>query len=720
MPIENEYLVEISSQLFDPPLVHRQIVKVITLETMDEVYYTALSAWEYHFGIGGDHHPESLTRAGILFDMKLHQLEGPNWVKVHPPIKRNVREAASDLCEPDEWFKSMLKDVDVARFPARDRSYFAANVWYNETSKPLASLEALVMRRLSLYNYTQSDAEGDLVVASTTNLRPYKLPALIKKYAQPVHLGLSDPFLRRCLVNGVNLMNNIMGVTEFYETLNFKYDFESFMTTPYPSTSSSGVRMGRNSVTTIDGVSIRQIVNGKKGVQAPYAFSVVNKYVEDIRKGIDVVYPERCCKVAFKYEIVDAMWTFGDKRVAKYLKCREFFIPHFVDFLISGMVHGYRMLLERGNTICIGLKWWYGGAHQFATELGYGRPDIHYFGGDVKGQDYSTHSYSLGLFTAAGIAYVNPSSPDYNVFMTMMRQNSAHLEAKFVNFVGNMWRWVVGTMPSGHWVTSHGNSWILAMYWWAYVYGVHERNPRARLLIRTKTGWAVSKKYFIRFKVYGDNHIVAMCESAMVYLSYMDFVDWMAGLNITIHDIQDDVPLISVPDVIGNLKVTGIVFLKRYLVETNVGGVKYVIPYKKFQDMAPKIVYGNTKRKNEYDILLALSGLAWDTMGTNIQVYKMLLGLYSAVKLRILELGMTPLEVYMKTYDTLGQDVVKRARKIAIPVEDFVRFPTRAELLQRHVYDEKGFTYRRVPSNTGCVWIDDLQGHTYKNKYTAN
>jgi len=719
-PLDDGELVEIVSNMLKEPLVHRQIVSKVTLQAIDDIYYSALAAWEYQYGIGGDHHPESLTRAGIYFDMKLNRIEGPNWVKVPPPVLRNTRELTSDVEEPKAWFTDMLKDLDVARFPFQDRNYFEENVWYREKMSPVSSLVSLILRRFSLYNYTQSDAEGKLVTSSTSCLRPHKLPILIHKYAKPVHMGLKDHFVRRCLTNGVMLLNNVMGVTQFYESLFFEYSLEEFLTTPFPASSSSGIRMGRNTKTTVGGIPVRKIVNGRKGVQAPYAFSVVNKYVEDIRYGADVDYPERCCKMAFKYEIVDSMWSFGKSRQEKYLKCREFFASHFVDFLISTMVHGYRMLVERGNTICIGLKWWYGGAYSFVRELGYGRKDIHYFSGDLKGQDYSTHSYSLGLFAAAGMAYVHPNSPDYDLYNYMMRQNTDYLQAKFVNLVGNMWRWIVGTMPSGHAVTSHGNSWILAMYWWSYVYGVHERNPRAKILVRTPTGWAVSKQYFVRFKVYGDNNIAALSENVMQYLSYKDFAQWLGALDIVLQDIQDDVPLISVPDSIGNLKVTGIVFLKRYFIETTMMGITYVLPFKRFKDMAPKIVYGNSKRKNEYDVLLALSGLAWDTMGTNFQLYTILLTLYTGTVARIKKLNMSPLEEYMKTYKDEGLEQTKRARKIAIPLDDFMRFPTRTELLQRHAFNEKEFTYRKVPRPRGCVWIDDLQGETYKNKYTAN
>lgn len=719
--MDDHHIIEISSAMFNPPVTYTQAVKTINMEVIEETYYAALAAWEYHYGIGGDMHPESLTRNQIVFDMKLHHLEGPNWVKVIPPCQdRGTMEMTSELEEPKDWFKDMLKDIDIARFPSYNRTFFEEHVWYNQATPVVSSLQALVLRRLSLYNYTSADSQGKLVASSTSNLRPFKVPLLIKKYAQPVHKGVEEGFKRRCLTNGVILLNNIMGTVDFYENLFFEYSFEEFRKTPFPSNSSSGIRMGRNSKKTIDDMVIRTIVNGRKGVQAPYAFGVVDQYVTALRDGKEPTYPERCCKVAFKYEIVDCMWSFGEARLVKYLKCREFFIAHFVDFLIATMVYGYRMLIERGNTICIGLKWWYGGAHEFATELGYGKPDISYSGGDIKGQDYTTHAWALGLFSASGLAYVNPHSPDYKVYKKMAEACSNHLEAKFVNFTKNMWRWVVGTMPSGHAVTSHGNSWILAMYWWSYVYGVHERNPRAKILIRSPTGWAVSKAYFIRFKVYGDNHVVALSAAARVYLSYSDFVEFMNVYGVTIHDIQENVPLISVPDAAGGLKREGIVFLKRYLIETDVQGVKYVLPYKKWKDMAPKIAYGNSKRKNEYDILLAINGLAWDTMGTNNVLYKILLTMHCTVRTRIATLGLKPLASYLATYNDTRLELEKRARKIAISLDDYLRFPTQKELVQRHVYNEDLFTYRKIPEPRGCVWVDDIVGRTYKNRYTAN
>lgn len=718
--VGNEYIIEIQSALVKPPLVHRQSVKDLTMDSMVHVYFTALSIWEYKYGIGAKEHPFGMTRGEIYTDMVLHNFEGPNWLKVNPPFRRGAREQALDKPDLGTWYGDILKDVDMARFPTVDRSYFQKFVWLDSSLRTgVPPLYALVMRRLSLFNYTQSDSEGPLAVASTTNLRPYKLPLLVRKYAQPVHKGLLDPALRRGIVNGIQVLNSVMGVNKFYGRVWYKYDVEDLLKTPFPGGSSSGLRKGRSEHVVEEGLRVRRVVNGLKRVQAPYAFSVADQYINAWKSGLEPEYPERCCKCAFKYEVYDAMWTFGEDRKKKYLKCREFFITHFVDFIISVQCQGFRVLLERGNTICIGLKWWYGGAHTFVTELGYGRKGVKYFGGDIRGQDYTTRHFLLQFFMISALVYFDRRSPDYKWFKKMVYQNADYIVAKLVNFFGDMWRFIIGTMPSGHFVTSHGNSWIFAVLWWAYVFGVHERNPRAKILVRVTDGWEIGKKYFIRFKVYGDNHNVALCEESRLYLDYNDFVAYMADIGITIHDIQYDVPLISQIDSMGNLRVIGLVFLKRYFIETIMDGKKYVIPYKRFMDTALKIVYGNSMRKNEYDVLLALNGLAWDTMGTNVYTYKVLLQIYEAVSMRVRVLNLAPLEVYLRTYDPSGTELEKRAKKIGIPVQDFFRFPSRKELAMRHVFIPSEHYYRKVPSMRGCLWSDELEGETYANEYPA-
>jgi hypothetical protein len=414
------------------------------------------------------------------------------------------------------------------------------------------------------------------------------------------------------------------------------------------------------------------------------------------------------------------MWSFGKKRLEKYMKCREFFIPHFVDFLLCCMVFGYRMLLERGNTITIGFKWWFGGAQTFASELGYGRADVFYSGGDIKGQDYTTPQYMLNMFVASTLVYLDPSSPDYELFKYVLRHCGDYLVAKLVNFTGNMWRWVVGTMPSGHYTTSHCNSWILAVYFWAYVYGVHVRNRKAGILYKTQSGFGIGAQYFIRFKVYGDNHVLALNREAMKYLSYMDFVSFVKGLGIDIHDIQNNVPLISVPDTQGGLKTTGIVFLKRYLIEVTTKSGTVILPYKTFKDTAPKIVFGNSPRRNVFDYLLALSGLAWDTMGVNTYVYNIIVSLYQAAAYYIQKNNLGLLSEYLNSYADKGEEARKRARKIGIPLEDYMTFPTREELLRRHKFVPESHWYRRAPKLHGCIWDDLFQGKSYPNQYFVN
>jgi hypothetical protein len=725
MSVDTGWYVEITSGIVKPPLVYTTVIKTIDEESLKDAYYSALTSWEKDFGIGQHNHTFSLTKNEMYTDMRLHAMCGNNWVVSPPPFRRNVRASSQDLIPPPDWWVTMLQNVDVARFPQISRDDFKRYVWFGNRFEetralPLSSLQFLVTRRFSLANYLGADSIGPIVTSATDGLYPRKVPLLIGKYAKDVHIAQNDPFIRKCLLGGVHLLPNIMGTYRYFGTQVFVYSEEELFRMPFPGTSSAGLRPGASYNVGLGGHSVRVLYNGKKRLQAPYAFNRVASYINDFKIGKTPLYPEVCCKIAFKYEIVDSMWTHPDKRAEKYLKCREFFIPHFCDFVISVLVFGFRMMIERGNTICVGFKWWHGGAHTFATELGYGRDDITYGGGDIKGQDYTTPHYMLQLFIASTIPYIDPKSPDYELFMYMLRQAGDHLVAKYVNFDGAMWRWVIGTMPSGHYTTSHANSWILAVYWWAYVYGVHLRHPRARILVKVNGILGVNPIFFVRFKVYGDNHVVALSKNVRPYLCYADFVTFVEGLGIRIHDIQMDVPLLSVPDSMGGLKVKGIVFLKRYLVETNFGSKKYVLPYKQWIDIAPKIAWGNSPRRNEYDYACALAGLAWDSMGTNGYVYNVIAQLHAEIMARIFELGLTPYDVYMSTYVGNEEELRKRSKKLAIPESELVKFPTRKQLLQRHTYDIAAHSYRRAPASKGCLWSDDLPGLMLPNAYYCN
>jgi len=607
----------------------------------------------------------------------------------------------------------MLQDVDVARFPSFGREYLYRHVWYGNRFDPLdskpvfcgvPSLVALVLRRLSLANYCGGDGAGPMAEAATYNLYPLKIPMLLAKYGREVHKGVDDPFIRRTLNMGTQLMYSVMGTRPYWNTYNFEYSLYRLYEMSFPAGSSAGLREGRSSEVKFEGENVSLKANGSKLLQAPYAFNAVHLYIKRFLLGCpDKGPPERYCKIAFKYEVTDMMFKFGLEKLAAQLKCREFFIPHFTDFILNQLVFGFRNLVERGNTIKVGFKWWYGGAHVYATELGYPRKDIKYDTGDVKGQDYTTQQAALRMFAVTALLYINPGAPDYALYLYLLETQMDYLIAKLVNMFGNMWRWVVGTMPSGHFCTSHGNSWILAMYFWSYLCSVHLRNPLAKLLVR-KNGQFVVGEYFIRFPVYGDNHTLGACVKARKYISYDGFIDYVGSFGLVIHDIQRDVPLISVPSADGGVKVTGIVFLKRHLIEVKIGTRVQVLPYKTYYSTAVKIVFGNTIRVNDYDHMIALAGLAYDTMGTNLYVYKILVQLFSALHLKVVKEGGDSYASYMSALPQATGNVVKIMKKAQIEYSQLTAFPTIKTLVSMHVFDQGKSNFRVVPSRKGMVW----------------
>jgi len=264
---------------------------------------------------------------------------------------------------------------------------------------------------------------------------------------------------------------------------------------------------------------------------------------------------------------------------------------------------------------------------------------------------------------------------------------------------------------------------FLAAYWWSYISSVHLRNPRAMILVKKagEQGFSVNPKFFIRFKVYGDNHIIALCRDARKYISYSAFVKFVANLGISIHEERENIPFLSTPDSRGGLKERGVVFLKRYFVEQRMGDIGYVLPYKQWIDVAPKIVFGNSMRVNLYDYAIALCGLAWDSMGTNRQLHDVLKFLFAGVCTQILKEGKTPYASYMLSLSESENNMAQKlSRKLFLTYEELTNFPDLKMLLERHTYIPEKHWYRRVPKMRGMLWEDDIQGDFYPNTYPHN
>jgi len=738
--MKNNFIVEIleDSELFrvkiqsnflghEVPLKYETLIENVTEAILREVYLDAITEWEYNYGLGKYPHTGKLTFDQMRMDMRIHNLNFHNWVYTPPPFFRKALPQQTPLRAIEPYFYNMLEEIDLARFRNYPKRFFERYVWFgNRFVNPrpvveLPSLQALCLRRMSIANYAGSDRFGPICESATNQLFPLKIPILLSKYGKNVHKGLNDPFLRKSLNMGIHLLYSVMGTRKYFGTYKFKYSEDRMVQMPFPGDSSAGLRKGRNKIVKYETEDVKLCVNGTKKIMAPYSFAAVDNYIRKIQSGDTPPPPQRYWKLAFKYEVTDMMWKFGQKKIDAQNKCREFFLSHQTDFIIMTIVHGFRSLVERGNTIKVGFKFWHGGAHNFAAELGYPREDIIYNTGDIKGQDYTTHHFCLRLFSYTSLLYIDKESEDYELYLYLLEHCADYIVAKMVNMFANMWRWIVGTMPSGSYVTTTGNSFILAMYFWGYICSVHLRNPKAKLLIKSGKFYVVGN-YFIRFPVYGDNHVMAHCKSSAQYISYSSFIKYLEALSIVIHDIQENVPLISVPDSNGNLQIQGIVFLKRYLIAVQTPAGKYIVPYKRYIDVAAKIVFGNSMRVNNYDYMLALCGMAFDMTGTNRVVHNMLVHLYTGMVQKIKNENMMPYTEYMRSL-TIEQNenmTRKLSRKLAIPIEDFFSFPTLENLLSRHKYDESKFNYRRVPNKEGMSWDDDVAGHTYRNRHTAN
>jgi len=259
---------------------------------------------------------------------------------------------------------------------------------------------------------------------------------------------------------------------------------------------------------------------------------------------------------------------------------------------------------------------------------------------------------------------------------------AANVCNKLVCHVGGFWRFMRGQMYSGGKETSHGDSWIMAFLFYCFCMHLIQKHPSRSKLIQQFLALMI-----IVIIVYGDDHIWCAPEilsDIMNHNTWRDFLKDFCGMELRDANIYRS--LLSVPDDTGRLKVRGPRFLKRHMILNTdpTINVKY-LPYKEIDEQMVKAMIHTTD--HAFEVILKVTGMAWDTQGTNLPAYNVCLDLFNAFSMYD---NRSPLEIYnsldQTTYDQ--RDLQRLIKKIGITAEEiFDHFPTLQELRARHNFD---------------------------------
>jgi len=646
--------------------------------------------------VRGDHNVK-------LVEMNLDMMRASNWLEVRSPFRFMKVPREVDLIPPPQTVMGYFMKFDVKNFGRLGidvdfrecyhnvfgYSRFETKTHYNAKFRG-NELRYLIMRKLSTYNRVFSgDKFGPYTVRSTEGLYPHKMVQLVGKYASEAHTISTSPVFAAAIARGLSTMYDYMGMKKHFGKLKWSYcdeDVEKMKTRDHTA---SGIRAGKTVKAVKDGLRYVMTPTGSKGVQKGPAIDRVKYYMKTFYETDEIKMLEKACVVCLKDEVFNKFEGDEQSRRRLFDKCREFFIPSLIQYIFATLIQDDRQMFERGRMIKVGMRWWHGGAQYFADQMHYKNPDMVYFDGDYEGLDTTIPKKLLEMYSySAALYYENVTDKD---FAALLNLTSSNLAVKLVHLFGSIWKVIVGTMPSGAKETSHGNSWIVGLLFFAYVEYVKLTKPTER----SKIDDALAKG-LIEFPVYGDDHVGGVHKSVYHVINeegYANFVASFCKMKIT--KKREKIPFFSVPDRMGDVRVDGVVFLKRRFIKRPRNYPHYlpeVLPYKKFSDMLVKFAFGNSQRYNLGDYAIAACGMAYDSMGTNPIAYEFARGLfnecmragnYESVDGLITEMLSTRTKEDQKDFGQL-------LRKAGITEGELRKgFPSERDLLHMHMYDEK-------------------------------
>jgi len=253
---------------------------------------------------------------------------------------------------------------------------------------------------------------------------------------------------------------------------------------------------------------------------------------------------------------------------------------------------------------------------------------------------------------------------------------------------------VIGKMPSGAWMTSHGDSWIVSL--WFFMYGVMQI-LKAPVHVRARMEEELVQRV-INIIVYGDDHIITTeRDDSVAYFNMTQFAQWCKTyLGVDIRDVRPDVSY-TVHTRNGYKISEGIVFLRHNNVrnrhQDEHSSQPYYLPFRNMCDYQIKSVWGREcKDRDIYDFLLSVLGHAYGTYASNYNAYSWLYHAFAASMYTIeKEEGYAPEQTLGTAINRshTNSDFMKKMKQADISMESLQRgFPSWNSLVEKNRYDE--------------------------------
>lgn len=626
----------------------------------------------------------------VKYSMLFQLTNPPNWIHIPPKFSVKGVMNSVKMHQPSIYVKNAFEVADLR----------VSRVLYRRYDRQPKLLE------LPTYRTFGSNEFGTFVRQAKMDITTQKTLNSYLKYGKDVKDWKMPHYVSRCVMEGYTDFMIALGKIGAQYAINCEITDEMIDLIP-DINSSSGLRAGSHETITGE-LPTKFVVNGKKIDTGCYAKKQL-KYIIGLLRDHRYNEVKRELDTAWKIELKDEHYRKICETQEEYDKfkdkVRDFFIPSHLMYLMSYITQKDRQMFERGDIIKIGHKWFGGGAQRIADFLKVNDDDAVFCDADFDGLDTTLSRTLLEMYCMSSLYYYSPSSPDYELFANLLKICTANLTCKPTYMGSDIWRYIVGSMPSGAFQTSHGDSWCVALMFFTFIRYQISTNPH----LKGKIEQAL-KDGKIMIIVYGDDLIYRIPRA---FLSVLGISKWKIFLDkytaMRLRDVREDIPFFSVPNEQGELDVTGVVFLKRYFIKTPRNLVMKhklatVLPYRPTSSVDFKIAYGaSANRHSAVCEMISMIGMAYDTMGTNPRTYELCEDIFDNVSA---QLGEIDLGKALQEMD--ARYITRIIRKYSVQWDDLAKgFPSQEKLMMLHKFGPESKVFHEVRQYTSAEYVLD-------------
>lgn len=614
-------------------------------------------------------------------------------IRLIPPIiPRHGMPEDSPLVQSSYKIERMMRVTDVQYFEMRtglgfQTGWFEQNVWCClPLTREVPSLQVLCARTVSPWRMAYGLENGrPPVISRKVNLYPRKQGRAILKQARPwvkVQPEIMET-VRVDMVDVLDLLYYKLGTKNHIGKHRSHVDYESFLQMSLGT--SEGINAGAPKQVVLPDESILKI--------SPVAqkAEMFETNIKDVHNSIlNGDFPPSYFKNSEKDELdlIEAQIRkvmSEDGWGAKLDKLRIFNIPSAVFIMFERLISQLRFAIERQRSIRIGGSHGHGGTDKLAVLLNIALHncfEICIEAGDISGLDFSIPAEDLSIFYSSMLVYDIPEGPYYDIKKRIVDYVCRFIVNQLINLTASLWAIKTGGMPSGAWGTSHGDSWILLLWFCMFLLTQVKQAPPEK---RDKLFEAALD--LIVIVIYGDDHgwNRTMDPEIVQWFNGDAFSAWLKTYKDV--DMRDQMcTSFASKTSNGYLTHRGFVFLKHFSVINpyrDLPNQPTFIAFRETPEFVVRAIHGRVpKSRTCFDVILSLLGHSYGTYASNRDAWEVMALMYQNC---LDELGLSDEEVLSKILVDLSEDDVADFRRKGVDVADLIKgFPTWERLVRQN------------------------------------